>query len=69
MIVATRPEPTARPPSRSDLAVVRNLFVTVFENNCERGCDTVKVKVHTTRFRVECLYSNQKKEAGRIQLP
>ncbi len=30
MIVATLPEPTILPPSRSDLAVSRNLFVTVF---------------------------------------
>ena len=30
MIVATRPEPTVLPPSRSDLVVFRNLFVTVF---------------------------------------
>lgn len=30
MIVATLPEPTVLPPSRSDLAVFRNLFVTVF---------------------------------------
>ena len=30
MIIATRPEPTVVPPSRSDLAVFRNLFVTVF---------------------------------------
>ena len=30
MIVATRPEPTVLPPSRSDLVIFRNLFVTVF---------------------------------------
>ena len=30
IIVATRPEPTVLPPSRSDLVVFRNLFVTVF---------------------------------------
>ena len=30
MIVATRPEPTVLPPSRSDLVVFRNLFVTDF---------------------------------------
>ena len=30
MIVATRPEPTVLPPSRSDLVAFRNLFVTVF---------------------------------------
>lgn len=30
MIVATRPEPTVLPPSRSDLSVFRNLFVSVF---------------------------------------
>nr|DAP00111.1 MAG TPA: hypothetical protein [Caudoviricetes sp.] len=30
MIVATRPEPTVLPPSRSDSAVFRSLFVTVF---------------------------------------
>ena len=29
MMVATRPEPTVLPPSRSDLVVFRNLFVTV----------------------------------------
>lgn len=28
--VATRPEPTVRPPSRSDLVIFRNLFVTDF---------------------------------------
>ena len=30
MIVATRTEPTVRPPSRSDGVVFRNLFVTDF---------------------------------------
>ena len=30
MIVATRPEPTVRPPSRSDFALCRNLIVTLF---------------------------------------
>jgi hypothetical protein len=30
MIVATRPDSTVRPPSRSVLVVSRNLFVTVF---------------------------------------
>lgn len=30
MMVATRPEPTVLPPSRSDLSVFRNLFVSVF---------------------------------------
>lgn len=29
MMVATRPKPTVLPPSRSDLVVFRNLFVTV----------------------------------------
>lgn len=30
MIVATLPDPTVLPPSRSDLTLFRNLFVTVF---------------------------------------
>ena len=30
MIVATRPDPTVRPPSRSVLVVSRNLFVMIF---------------------------------------
>ena len=30
MIVATRPDPTVPPPSRSDLVVFRSLFITVF---------------------------------------
>ena len=30
MMVATRPEPTVLPPSRSDLVVFRNLYVTIF---------------------------------------
>ena len=55
MIVATRPEPTVRPPSRSDFAY---LETCLFEDRWANGkCageryDTAKVKVHTKSYRV-----------------